>query len=201
MPSNRKPGPDFLCLKARKRKKHFDIENAVVGQPGPDGSPLIRAYTDRNGIPTIETRPKPGIRVFTTELRFLRRAPAARIIPPEPKPGPERSPARVAQMLALAHQLQDALDRGEYQDQAELARHRGFTRGRLTRLLDLTLLAPDIQEEILFLEAVDGKEPLSERALREVVRHQSWNDQRRCWHEHGLQGGTDRPGAQRSHIA
>ena len=69
--------------------------------------------------------------------------------------------------------MQSKLDRGEHRDQATLARELGLTPTKLTRLLDLALLAPDIQEEILFLEAVEGQEPVTERALREVVRHQS----------------------------
>jgi hypothetical protein len=44
------------------------------------------------------------------------------------------------------------------------------------------LLAPDIQAAILFLEAVDGAEPLSERALREVLgAGESWVGQRAVW--------------------
>ncbi|MFO8071273.1 MAG: hypothetical protein R6V85_05290 [Polyangia bacterium] len=81
-------------------------------------------------------------------------------------------------MLALAHDLQDKLDCGEHEDQAAAARALGLTRSRLTRLLDLALLAPDIQKEVLFLEAVDGKEPVTERTLREIVRHSSWAEQR-----------------------
>jgi len=34
------------------------------------------------------------------------------------------------------------------------------------QLLNLTLLAPEIQEQILFVESVDGVEPTSERELR-----------------------------------
>ena len=37
---------------------------------------------------------------------------------------------------------------------------------------------PDLQERILDLEAVDGREPLTERALRDVVRHEGWVDPR-----------------------
>jgi hypothetical protein len=52
-------------------------------------------------------------------------------------------------------------------------------RGRgVTQFLDLTLLAPDIQERILFSESVDGVEPMSESALREVVRLEDWANQR-----------------------
>jgi hypothetical protein len=67
-------------------------------------------------------------------------------------------------MLALANDLQGKLERGEHPDQATLAAQLGFTRGRLSKLLDLTLLATDIQAEVLHLEAVDGEEPLAERA-------------------------------------
>ena len=50
----------------------------------------------------------------------------------------------------------------------------------ITHLLDLTLLAPDIQERILFVEAVDGVELMSERALRAVAQAGSWKDQRKA---------------------
>jgi len=45
---------------------------------------------------------------------------------------------------------------------------------RVTQLLDLTLLAPEIQEQILFAESVDGQEPMAERAVRAVVRVEDW---------------------------
>lgn len=101
--------------------------------------------------------------------------------PPPPPHEPVRRPARVAQVLALAHRLQRAIDRGEYRDRAELARQLGFTRARVTQILDLLLLAPDIQEHVVHLEAVDGVEPIAERALRDVARHEAWADQRRSW--------------------
>jgi hypothetical protein len=84
-------------------------------------------------------------------------------LPPEPA-APVRRPARRAQALALAHCLQATINRGDYHDRAELARQLGFTRARVTRLLDLLLVAPDIQERVVQLEAVDGVEPMAERA-------------------------------------
>ncbi|MCC7386342.1 MAG: hypothetical protein IT384_31155 [Deltaproteobacteria bacterium] len=84
-------------------------------------------------------------------------------------------------MLALAHKIQEAIERGQIRDQADVARRLGFTRARLTHLLDLLLLAPDLQERILFLEAVDGVEPISERALRAVAHVRSWETQRSRW--------------------
>lgn len=163
-------------------KQPFDFESAAVGQPGPDGSPIVRTFTTRAGIPGVETRPGPGVRTVTFPLAALRRQPVARgIIPPPPKPGPARRPARVAVMLALGHRIQAALDSGEYKDQAAAARAFGVTRMRVTQFLNLTFLAPDIQEEILFMKAIAGREPLGERDLREVVRRESWAEQRQAW--------------------
>ena len=88
-----------------------------------------------------------------------------------------RKPARVALMLAFAHKLQEAIDNGEYTDRADAARKLGLTRARVSQLLDLLMLAPDIQEKILFMERVDGIEPTSERALRTVVKKVSWRAQ------------------------
>jgi hypothetical protein len=80
-------------------------------------------------------------------------------------------------MLALAHHIQNAIDRGVVADRAAVARKLGFTRARITQLLDLLLLAPDIQAHVLELEAVDGVEPMSERALRAVAHAGSWVEQ------------------------
>lgn len=59
-------------------------------------------------------------------------------------------------MLAMAHCLEAAIEREEYRDRAHAAERLGVTRTRVTQLLDLLLLAPDIQEQLLTLEAVDG---------------------------------------------
>jgi ParB-like chromosome segregation protein Spo0J len=80
--------------------------------------------------------------------------------------------------LAFAHKIRQAILSGEIKGQAEAARRVGLTRARLSQILDLTNLAPDLQEEILFLEAIGGREPLSERALRGVLRVTTWAEQR-----------------------
>jgi len=101
--------------------------------------------------------------------------------PPPPNPEPVRRPAKVARMLALAHHLQSAIDRGLVADRAAVARKLGLTRARVTQLLDLLLLAPDLQQAALGLEAIDGAEPMSERALRAVAHAGSWVEQRAAW--------------------
>jgi hypothetical protein len=115
-------------------------------------------------------------KVITGQLHRVKRGRGKGFSPDPPAP-PVFRPARVA-VLASAHQIQRAIDRGELEDQAEAAGRLGLTRVRLTQLLDLTLLAPDIQGQIVVLKMGDGTEPLSERAFRPVVRACSWEEQR-----------------------
>ena len=100
--------------------------------------------------------------------------------PPAPAE-PTRQPAQVALMLALAHHLQRAVEGGAVANQAALAKAYGLTRARLTQVLDLLLLAPDLQARVLALEAVDGRQPLAERRLRRLVLCESWAEQRTQW--------------------
>ena len=119
-------------------------------------------------------------RVITgTLFRSKRRGVSFGTEAPPSKPAPARRPARVARMLALAHKIQEAIDLGIVPDRASVARRLGFTRARVTQLLDLVLLAPEIQEHLLQLEAIDGVEPVAERALRSATRLAIWVDQRR----------------------
>ena len=118
-------------------------------------------------------------RVITGRLHRVQRGHGTAYLPEPPAQlAPVRRPARVALMLALAHAIRAAIGSGKVADQAEVARRLGFTPARVTQLLDLLQLAPDIQEQVLFLETVDGIEPLAERQLRPLVRVPSWGDQR-----------------------
>jgi hypothetical protein len=106
--------------------------------------------------------------------RSRKRAAAARV--------ERRYPARIARQLALAHALQRRVDAGEFADYADMARALGFTRARITQIMDLLLLAADIQDEILHLEVAPGAQPISERALRDsVLKTLDWEEQRRRW--------------------
>ena len=95
----------------------------------------------------------------------------------------ERRPARVARRLALAHRIAADIEAGRYKDYADVARRHGLTRARLTQLMNLLLLAPDIQEEVLALEFPVGREPVTERSLRRVLASLCWEDQRAAWVE------------------
>ena len=98
---------------------------------------------------------------------------------------PERSPGRLPRVvlqLALAHEIDRRLRTGELSDLATVARRAGLTRARITQILGLLLLAPDIQEALLSLPCFTrGRDPLPERALRPLVAEPDWAAQRRLW--------------------
>ena len=75
-------------------------------------------------------------------------------------------------MLALAHHIQRQIDDGAVPDYASAASALGVTRARLSQVMSLLLLAPDIQARIAM-----GKLILTERTLRRVVGEPEWEEQ------------------------
>ena len=101
--------------------------------------------------------------------------------PPEPVVEPGTVP-RVARLMALAIRFDRLLRDGVARDYADLARLGGVTRARLTQLMNLTLLAPDIQEQLLFLpRTICGRDPIAEPQLRPIAAMFDWQKQRRMW--------------------
>jgi len=85
---------------------------------------------------------------------------------------------RIARLMALAIRFEGMLRDETIQDYAELARLGRVTRARITQIMKLRYLAPDIQEQILFLPPIKG---LNERNLRPVVSRINWREQRRLF--------------------
>ena len=111
-------------------------------------------------------------------MQFRRRGGRKEIIEPSSRNGasgalPAYEPLAVA--IARAHRWKELLDRGSFGSVTELAEAVGVDRGHVGRLLNLTLLAPDIVERIL-----DGQEP-SGLSLRQLTRIMPlrWDEQRR----------------------
>jgi len=89
---------------------------------------------------------------------------------------------RVARLMALAIRYDDLLRRGVVASQTDLARLCHVTQPRITQILNLLHLAPDIQEAILFLPPVaQGRDPIHEHMLRGVAACVDWREQRRRW--------------------
>jgi hypothetical protein len=67
-------------------------------------------------------------------------------------------------------------------DQAEIDRIGQVTTARMSQIMNLLNLAPDIQEAILFLpEVTSGRPPITERNLRPIAAELSWARQRSSW--------------------
>jgi hypothetical protein len=75
-------------------------------------------------------------------------------------------------MLALAHHIEDLVERGVLLDYADAARRLGLTRARMSQVMDLLVLAPRIQDAILA-----GSLRETERTLRRVARVTGWDQQ------------------------
>jgi hypothetical protein len=97
--------------------------------------------------------------------------------PVAPRPTP-RIP-RITRLMALAIKFQDMVDRGEVRDYADLARLGYVTRARVTQIMNMLLLAPEIQETLLNPEFF-GRQ-VHERHLRKIAALVAWHDQRRSW--------------------
>jgi hypothetical protein len=100
-----------------------------------------------------------------------------------PKPTrPRGRIPRIARLLALAHHFQELLDTHVVETQAEIAELAKLTPARVTQIMNLLGLAPDIQEEILFLPPVtEGQPSVTERDLRDVLKTVVWSEQREWW--------------------
>jgi hypothetical protein len=85
------------------------------------------------------------------------------------------SVARIARLLALAIRIDGLVRERAVPDYAAVARLGLVSRARMTQIMKLLDLAPDLQEEILFLP-FDCH--LTERRLRPIVQRVDWDQQR-----------------------
>jgi hypothetical protein len=82
---------------------------------------------------------------------------------------------RIARLMALAIRIEGLVREQAIADYAEVSRRGRITRARMTQILQLLHLAPDIQEQILFSPPLPR---LNERNLRPIVAPIDWQAQR-----------------------
>ena len=104
----------------------------------------------------------------------------------ESKKATERIP-RISRYMALAIHFEDLIRRGIVIDYADLARLGHVTRARVTQIMNLRLLAPEIQEEILFSESMTNRVELVQlKWLQTLATDFNWGDQRKHWRNVGV---------------
>jgi hypothetical protein len=124
----------------------------------------------------------------TQNLEFTRarngRRRIAKETPSPPRPTPTFRIPRVSRLMALAIRFDGLLSSGQVPNLSTLARLSHVTQPRMTQILALNLLAPDIQEELLHLPPTEvGKDPIHEKLLRPLAAETDWQRQRRMWRE------------------
>ena len=82
-------------------------------------------------------------------FRVVKRGGRKEVHLPPGAPVHRRTDNTLVKALARAFRWKRMLESGEFTSIAELARHEGITKSYMTRVLRLTLLAPDIVEAIL----------------------------------------------------
>ena len=101
---------------------------------------------------------------------------------PQPKRPPIGRLPRITRYMALAVYYEDLIRKGHVHDYAEVATLGHVTRARVTQIMNLRLLAPEIQEELLTLERViNGRDSLSLRQVQSIALENDWKTQRKAW--------------------
>ena len=103
-------------------------------------------------------------------------------VPTPPLP-PGRVP-RVARLMALALRLDELVRTGQVGSYSELASLGQVTRARISQILNLLYLAPDIQEALLFMPPTQrGRDPILLADLMPLAATFDWRKQRRRWRQ------------------
>ena len=150
-----------------------------LAQNGPNSAP-VAAY--REQMVEIALGPKGAFENGNIGA-LKRRAPtglAVSAVPPgrgDPKMPRESKTPRVVELLRKANEWKALLESGKVASQAEIASREGVTRARVTQIMGLLRLAPDIQEKILTPLGTLHRRPLTERMLRPIEAISNQTDQ------------------------
>jgi hypothetical protein len=120
------------------------------------------------------------------QVHFQRRGPSrGKELAPGPKPPVPAPPGRVprvARWMALALRLDRLLRDGVIASYVELARLGHVTHARVSQIMSLLNLAPDIQEQLLFLPRTErGRDAIILRDVLPIAKVLEWRKQRRLW--------------------
>ena len=143
---------------------------------------LLRTLQDRNGAPvapyreqTVEIALGPKGAFEKRNIGALtRRVATDRVVSTVPssrgisKPTREPKTPRVVELLQKAIEWQTLLESGRIASQADIARREGITRARVTQIMGMLRLAPEIQKKILSMPNVICRPVISERMLRQI---------------------------------
>ncbi len=92
--------------------------------------------------------------------------------------------ARVTCLMAMAIHFDQLIAEGAIEDFSEIARLESVSRARVTQILNLRLLAPDIQDALLRLPRItSGHDRFNFREIQSIAIESDWKVQRRMWRQ------------------
>lgn len=121
---------------------------------------------------------------ITQPVTFQRGRRGRKCLSDQPAPVIPKEPQipLVSKLMALAIRFNQQIQQGKISDLSELARLAHVTQPRVTQIMNLNHLAPDIQEDLLFLPRVAaGRPPINEKRLRPIAAEIEWSKQRAMW--------------------
>jgi hypothetical protein len=102
--------------------------------------------------------------------------------PPTSPERPKGRLPRITRYMALAIYYEDLLRKGHVHDYAEIATLGHVTRARVTQIMNLRLLAPEIQERLLALPRIEtGRDDLCLRRIQAIALTLDWQGQLSRW--------------------
>jgi hypothetical protein len=107
------------------------------------------------------------------------------------RPDPGRVP-RLARLMALALRFDEYLRTDQVAGHAALAEIGHVSRARISQIMNLLNLAPDIQEAILLLpRTLHGRDAIHLRQLQPIASTFDWRKQRAAWQRLKVQMSQD----------
>ncbi len=122
---------------------------------------------------TLHGSPKVHASKIDLETSLINRPPKDVAIRKEPK---------LRQALILAYQVQELLSEGKIKDLKQAASWLNRTHIKMCLLMNMLMIAPSIQEEILFSEN-NIINLIPDYKMNEITREISWNKQKKMWQE------------------
>jgi hypothetical protein len=122
---------------------------------------------------------------ITRQFHTTRQRDGRQHLRPGPAPDtPQGKIPRISRLMALAIHCDELLRTDQITNQSELARYASITPARMTQILTLLNLAPDIQEAILLLPGTTkGRGDVQEKDVRTIAVELDWGRQREMWRE------------------
>ena len=154
----------------------------------PDGHHRTLGDTIREQTVEIALGPKGAFKNgnecgVTREVAMDRVVSALPELPGEPKPPKELKTPPVVELLRKAIEWQSLIESGEVRNQAEIARREGISRARVTQLMGMLRLAPEIRQHILAMPETIDRAAITEHALRPITALESPAHQRARFQE------------------